>query len=126
MKSFYGAIAPPTVEDVGLTLLTKDGPYFSKVNKNLHGYTKGSDIAPPLTSYGSTYQKQFDFSYLNPSNSTYEVLRVEKYLASGGYAHVFMVSFHKNKRNKKRNTLFLIHPLTPHVTQHYSCFSSVY
>lgn len=90
VKSFYGAIAPPTVEDVGLTLLTKDGPYFSKVNKNLHGYTKGSDIAPPLTSYGSTYQKQFDFSYLNPSNSTYEVLRVEKYLASGGYAHVFM------------------------------------
>ena len=27
---------------------------------------------------------------LNPANNTYEVLRVQSYLASGGFAHVFM------------------------------------
>ena len=89
-QAAYGAVAPPTVADVGLDLLIKEGPFFERLNKNLHSFAKGSDIAPSLTTYGATYQKQFDFSYLNPGTKIYEVLRVEKYLASGGYAHVFM------------------------------------
>ena len=79
-----------TSEDVGLPLLLKEGPFFEKTTKNLHGFSKGSDIGPSLDSYGSTYENQFAFSYLNPATSKYEVLRVESYLASGGFAHVFM------------------------------------
>lgn len=84
------AVLPPTAEDAGLPLLIKEGPYFERLSKRLDDYNKGSDIAPHLNTYGDTYRNQFDFSFANPANGSYEVLRVQRYLASGGYAHVFM------------------------------------
>ena len=84
------ALRNPTSESVGLQVLTKEGTYFDRTKQPLIDYNKGSDIGPSLMSYGDRYSKQFDFSYLNPANNTYEVLRVQSYLASGGFAHVFM------------------------------------
>jgi hypothetical protein len=83
-------VANPTSSEVGLQVLTKDGPFFERTDKLLKGFTKGSDIGPSLQNYGDLFKHQFMFSFYNTTNKTYEVLLVQGYLASGGFAHVFM------------------------------------
>ena len=65
-----------------------ESDYFNRTNLKMKNFSTRSDgFAPALT---MDFSKQFEFAVSSSDDGECTAIRVERYIASGGFAHVFL------------------------------------